>query len=59
MENQKSIDWKQIGIFLGFSFGISWLTGLVIYQRGGLLESPELIPNSGITTEFLWQKRKS
>ncbi len=53
MENQNNIDWKRIAIFLGFAFGISWLTGLVIFLRGGLIESPELIPDSGITEAFV------
>lgn len=40
---------KRITIFLSFAFGISWLTGLVIFLTGKLEHSPELIPNSGIT----------
>ena len=31
---------KRIWIFLSFAFGISWLTGLVIYRTGGLVNSP-------------------
>ena len=33
---------KRIWIFLGFAFGISWATGLVIYLTGGLQNSPML-----------------
>lgn len=35
-------DKKRIWIFLGFAFGISWLTALVIYLTGGLQYSPIL-----------------
>ena len=40
---------KRITIFLSFAFGISWLIGLVIFLTGKLENSPELIPNTGIT----------
>lgn len=33
---------KRIYIFLGFAFGISWATGLVIFLTGGLADSPSL-----------------
>jgi uncharacterized protein len=33
-------DKKRIYIFLAFAFGISWLTGLVLYLTGGLENSP-------------------
>ena len=36
------MDKKRITIFLGFAFGISWLTALVIYLTGGLQNSPTL-----------------
>lgn len=38
-----------IRLFLLLAFGISWLTALVIYLTGGLVNSPELFPGSGIT----------
>lgn len=53
MENNTQVDWKRIKIFLGFAFGISWLTGLIIYLRGGLLDSPEVVPDSGLTEAFV------
>jgi membrane protease YdiL (CAAX protease family) len=54
MENKSpSIDTKRIAFFLAFAFGISWTTGLVIYLRGGLNGSPELVPESGITEAFV------
>lgn len=34
------IDWKRIGIFIAFAFGIAWLAGLGIYLTGGLAGSP-------------------
>ena len=38
----KKTDQKRVWIFLGFAFGISWVTGLVIYLTGGLQNSPML-----------------
>jgi membrane protease YdiL (CAAX protease family) len=45
----KTIDVKRIVIFLAIAFGIAWAAGLVVYLTGGLKESPELIPGTGIT----------
>lgn len=53
MENNTQVDWKRIKIYLAFAFGISWLTGLVIYLRGGLENSPELVADTGITEAFV------
>jgi membrane protease YdiL (CAAX protease family) len=44
MENK-----KRLTVFLAFAFGISWLTALVIYFTGGLVNSPELVPGTRIT----------
>jgi membrane protease YdiL (CAAX protease family) len=44
MENK-----KRIFIFIAFAFGISWLTALVIFLTGGLVNSPELVPGTGIS----------
>jgi CAAX protease family protein len=30
------VDWKRVGIFLTFSFGIAWLVALWLYLKGGL-----------------------
>lgn len=53
------LDIRRIIIFLGFAFGIAWLTGLAIYLRGGLISSPQIAP--GITlalvlmaTAYMW-----
>lgn len=53
MENKPQVDWKRIWIFIAFAFGISWLTGLVIYMRGGLVDSREVVPDSGLTEAFV------
>ena len=48
------MDKKRITIFLGFAFGISWLTALVIYLTGGLQNSPMLsIEGSQISLAYL------
>lgn len=36
------IDTRRIVLFLAFTFGIAWATGLVIYSTGGLNNSPEV-----------------
>jgi uncharacterized protein len=53
------LDTRRVVIFLGFAFGIAWLTGLVIYLNGGLFNSPQIAP--GITlalvlmaTVYMW-----
>ena len=43
------VDTKRVLIFLGFAFGIAWITGLVIYLTGGLVNSPVLIEQANIT----------
>jgi membrane protease YdiL (CAAX protease family) len=55
----KKLDTRRVVIFLGFAFGIAWLTGLVIYLKGGLFNSPQIAP--GITlalvlmaTVYMW-----
>lgn len=40
---------KRLIIFLLLAFSISWLSALVIFQTGGLSDSPELINGTGIT----------
>lgn len=42
-----STDQKRIWIFLAIAFGISWATALVIYQTGGLADSPILAIGGG------------
>lgn len=55
------LDTRRIVIFLLIAFGLAWADGLVIYQTGGLADSPELIPGTGITlalvllaTIYMW-----
>ena len=44
MENdlKTKLDTRRIGIFLGLSFGVAWLTALVIFLTGGLANSPRI-----------------
>ncbi|MBN2045538.1 MAG: CPBP family intramembrane metalloprotease [Anaerolineales bacterium] len=53
MTEQSQVDWKRIAVFLVFAFGIAWLAGLLIYLRGGILDSRELVPDTGITEAFV------
>ena len=55
----KKLDTRRIIIFLGFAFGIAWITGLIIYLNGGLANSPQIAP--GVTlalilmaTAYMW-----
>ena len=52
---------RRLVIFLSFSFGIAWATGLVIYLTGGLDNSPVLVQSPRITlalvllaTVYMW-----
>ena len=47
------LDKKRILTFLGFAFGIAWLSGLVIFLTGGLVDSPEISPGSGVTLAYM------
>jgi membrane protease YdiL (CAAX protease family) len=53
------LDTRRVVIFLGFAFGIAWITGLIIYLNGGLVNSPQIAP--GVTlalvlmaTVYMW-----
>jgi len=35
-----SVDWKRVGIFITFAFGIAWFIALVLYLTGGLTPTP-------------------
>ena len=39
---------KRVWLFLGFAFGISWLTALVLFLTGGLQNSPVIFMISGM-----------
>jgi membrane protease YdiL (CAAX protease family) len=43
------IEKRRLKLFLILAFGISWASALVIALTGGLVNSPELIPGTGIT----------
>ncbi len=54
-----NIDTRRILIFLGFAFGIAWITGLVIALNGGLVGSPQVAPGLSlalvlIATFYMW-----
>jgi membrane protease YdiL (CAAX protease family) len=36
VSEQKKVNWKQVGAFLGLTFGLTWLLDLAIYLTGGL-----------------------
>jgi membrane protease YdiL (CAAX protease family) len=44
---------KRIFIYLAFAFGISWVTALVIFLTGGLIQSPLIIQAPPITLAYL------
>lgn len=48
---QPEMEWKRVGIFLGFAYGIAWLTALVIYLTGGIVNSPQLV--GGMSLAFV------
>jgi uncharacterized protein len=39
MEND-IVNWKRVGIFIAFAFGIAWFVALVLYMTGGLTATP-------------------
>jgi len=56
---EKQIDTRRIIIFLGFAFGIAWITGLIIYLTGGLTNSPQIAPGISLAlillaTVYMW-----
>jgi membrane protease YdiL (CAAX protease family) len=46
---QPTLDTRRITIFLLFAFGIAWAFALWVYLSGGIFNSPELFPGTGIT----------
>ena len=52
MDN-KALEMKRIKIYLAISFGIAWITGLVIYLTGGLADSPKLAGNISLALVLL------
>lgn len=43
------LDARRIRLFLLFAFGIAWLVALIVALTGGLQNSPEIVPGTGIT----------
>ena len=57
MENR--IDARRVVLFLGFAFGIAWVTGLIIYLTGGLTNSPQIAQGVSLAlillaTVYMW-----
>ncbi|MGB8214077.1 MAG: CPBP family intramembrane glutamic endopeptidase [Anaerolineales bacterium] len=53
------LDMRRLVIFLGFAFGIAWITGLVIYLTGGLANSPQIVPGLSLAlvlmaSAYMW-----
>ena len=46
---QTNLETQRIVLFLLFAFGIAWAFGLWVFLTGGIYESPELIPGTGVT----------
>lgn len=40
---------RRVAVFCAFAFGIAWAVSLVIYVTGGLMESPMLVEQAGIS----------
>jgi membrane protease YdiL (CAAX protease family) len=34
--SEKNVDWKQVGTFIGLTFGLTWLLDLALFLKGGL-----------------------
>lgn len=49
VSSEKKVDTRRVLIYLAFAFGIAWLAGLVVYLTGGIANSQELFPGTGIT----------
>ena len=47
------LDRQRILIYLLFAFGLAWATSLVIYLTGGLVDSPIIFPNLGVSLALL------
>lgn len=53
-QNSKAkVDTKRVAIFLCLSFGIAWLTGLVIYLMGGLTNPKQILPGIPLVVALL------
>jgi len=42
------LDKKRITLYLLISFGFTWVMSFIIYLTGGIADSPEIIPGTGI-----------
>ena len=48
-----NLDKRRIAMFLAFAFGIAWVLALIIALTGGLANSLELIPDTGISLALI------
>jgi len=46
--NDTLVDWKRVGIYIIFAFGIAWLVALVLYLTGGLTPIPYTLIMLGV-----------
>ena len=44
---EKMVNWKQVGTFIGLTFGLTWILDLVLFLNGGL-SNPAAIDRSPI-----------
>ncbi len=44
LNSKTTVDTRRVVVFLGLAFGIAWLTGLIIYLNGGLVNSRQILP---------------
>lgn len=52
METQ-TVNWRRVGLFVFFAFLISWATAAVIYFNGALVDSPILVPGTGLSLAYV------
>ncbi len=44
-----AVDVRRVRLFLALSCGLAWSGGLIVFLTGGIVDSPELVPGTGIT----------
>ncbi len=51
--NSSALEKRRVYLYLAISFGIAWITGLVIYLTGGLVNSPTVAGNISLALVLL------
>lgn len=46
--NENIVDWKRVGIYIAFAFGVAWLIALILYLTGGLTATPYTLVMLGV-----------